>query len=101
MPVPWGWGWKANGTLPVRQLSRPSPVFKPIARWSFHAPNVFRYHQPDSTEARAVRMDVDNISCGKSVGHENVNLDFHPFAQWNASGDQCSMSVDHEGLTVT
>jgi hypothetical protein len=31
---------------------------------------------------------------------DNVDLDFHPDAQWNVSPDQRAMEVDYDRLTV-
>src|SRR5215469_16329428 len=76
--------------------SRFLSIFMPVVRWNFDAPNVFRYHQPDSTNAGLLGINIDHVSRSAFICENNVNLDFHPHSQWNRSRDQRSMSVDND-----
>jgi hypothetical protein len=72
----------------------------PVVRWKANAPNVFRYSQLDSTEPTPIRIKVDNVCCSARIRLNNVDLDFHPGAQWNGSRDQRAMKVDYDRFTL-
>ena len=43
---------------------------------------------------------MDNVRRSACIRLNNVDLDFHPHAQWNVSRDQRAMEVDYDRLTV-
>ena len=51
--------------------------------------------------AGRVRIDVDHLGQTPFIGQNDMNLDSRPDAQGDSSPDQCSMTVDDEGLAFT
>ena len=87
----------------VDGIHRKSPgiVFLPIIRGKRCSPNILRFLKSDTTVPGPVRIDVDHLGQSTLIRQNDMNLDSHPYAQGDGSRDQCSMTVDDDGLAFT
>ncbi len=65
-----------------------------------HAPDVSWLIKFDPAVQRVLRIDIDNPSRSTLVRQVDVNRDSYSIAQPNRGCDQCSVTVDHDGLAV-
>jgi hypothetical protein len=74
---------------------------QPVIGWKDKAPNVVLFRQPDCADPRPLGIDIDNFGGGSFVRQNEENFDLHSHAQRHTTKNQCSMTIDDNGLTIT